>query len=301
MSETERTDSTALGTSPDSPEGPNEGAPPARRDPPSGPPVEATPHGAQPARPERAPAEDLHDDPEIRAVLLDMGGVILDLGEARGLPWGELDRQGRVALLDRIREGGGTASADDLDRWLFTPWRRGYERRNQRGREESWGPHLARMQRLSGCRATRGSLLGAWAGPYLGGLRAVSGAQESLGRLVAADLRLGLVSNVPMPGSLYERVLAREGLAALFDALSFSYDRRARKPGPALVQRTVAVLEVEPSEAIMVGDRRSTDVAAGRAAGVRTVWVGADGGDADGPEPDATIGSLVELPALLGL
>jgi len=96
-------------------------------------------------------------------------------------------------------------------------------------------------------------------------------------------------------------VLAREGLAALFDALSFSYDRRARKPGPALVQRTVAVLEVEPSEAIMVGDRRSTDVAAGRAAGVRTVWVGADGGDADGPEPDATIGSLVELPALLGL
>jgi len=250
-----------------------------------------------------APVADVDpgSDVELRAVLLDMGGVVLDLGEARGLPWGELDRQGRKALLDRIEEAGGSADEADLDRWLFEPWRRGYARRTRTGREERWGAHLARLQRRAGCRTTRGSLLGAWAGPYLRGIRPVSGAQEALGRLVAADLRLGLVSNVPLPGSLFERVLVREGLAAFFGVLCFSYDRRARKPGPLLLQRALESLGVEPDEAVMVGDRRSTDVAAGRAAGLRTVWVTGSGGDADGPEADATIGSLAELPELLGL
>jgi len=245
------------------------------------------------------PAFDPDEETDVRAVLLDMGGVVLDLGEARGLPWGELDRRGRQALLERIRETGGTAAEDDLERWLFEPWQRGYARRNRTGREERWGPHLARLRRLSGSRATRGSLLGAWAGPYLRGIRAVSGAQEALGHLAAADLRLGLVSNVPMPGAFYERVLDREGVAAFFDTRCFSYDLGARKPGPLLLLRALERLGVEPDEAVMVGDRRSTDVAAGRAAGLRTVWV--TGGDADGPEADATLGSLVELPALLGL
>ncbi len=257
---------------------------------------------------ERDPGEDpddrknpLDDEPEIRAVLLDLGGVILDLGEARGLPWGALDHQGRQALVERVREAGGVADEADLDRWLFEPWRRGYARRNRRGFEERWGPHLARLQRRSGCRATRGSLLGAWAGPYLGGIRPVSGAQEALERLASAGLLLGLTSNVPLPGSLYTRVLEREGVAPLFGTLRFSYDRRARKPGPNLLFGALEALDVDPEEAVMVGDRRSTDVAAGRAAGLRTIQVTGSGGDGDGPAPDATVGSLVDLPARLGL
>jgi FMN phosphatase YigB (HAD superfamily) len=247
------------------------------------------------------------DDPveahEIHAVLLDMGGVILDLGEARGLPWGELDRRGREALLERLREaageGAGRVADEALDRWLFEPWRRGYSRRVRTGREEPWGPHLARLQRHVGVRISRGGLLETWARPYLDGLRTMTGAREALDRLATADLRLGLVSNVPLPGSLYARVLERQGLAGFFDVLLFSYDQGTRKPGPGLLLRALEALGVDPEAAVMVGDRRSRDVAAGQAAGARTVWV--QGPDDDGPEPDAEIASIVELPELLGV
>jgi FMN phosphatase YigB (HAD superfamily) len=147
-------------------------------------------------------------------------------------------------------------------------------------------------------------LLETWARPYLDGLRAITGAREALSRLVAADLHLALVSNVPMPGSLYSRVLEREGLARFFEKLLFSYDQRERKPGPALVLRALDAVRVEAEAAIMVGDRRSRDVAAGRAADVRTVRVRTVRGerpDDEGPEPDAEIASIVELPELLGV
>lgn len=243
-----------------------------------------------------APGEILR---EVRAVVLDMGGVILDLGEAKGLPWGELDRRGREALLELLGKGGGEAGEEELDAWLFDPWRREYDRRYRTGREARWEPHLARLRRLAGTETPPMRLLETLAQPYLAGLRAISGAQAALARLAAADLRLALVSNVPMPGRFYREVLEREEMAELFRVLLFSYDQGARKPGPVLVQRALDALEVEPEEAVMVGDRRSTDIHAGRAAGVATVWV--ESADTDGPEPDAVIGSVVELPGLLGL
>lgn len=235
----------------------------------------------------------------LRAVLLDMGGVVLDLGEAGGLPWGELERRGREDLLALLDESGGRATEDDLDRLLFTPWRRGHDRRYRLGREEPWQPHLERLRRLSGARVDAERLLAAWADPYLESLRPVSGAQEALARLAAADLLLALVSNVPLPGGYFEGVLDAHGLAAFFRSCHFSYDSGTRKPAPGLVRAAIEALDVAPEAALLVGDRRSTDVAAGRAAEITTVWI--ESRDVDGPEPDATIGSLAELPGLLGV
>lgn len=250
-------------------------------------------------RGERSAPDPELDSRRVRAVLLDMGGVILDLGQARGLPWGELERRGREGLLSLLEETGGEAAEGDLDRLLFTPWRREHDRRYRRGREAPWQPHAARLGRGTGSSAPPDRLLAAWAGPYLDGLRAVSGAQEALARLVAGDLSLALVSNVPLPGRFFERVLEGQGLAAFFVSLHFSYDEGARKPGPVLVQRALEALDAAPEEAVLVGDRRSADVPAGRAAGLTTVWVRSP--DDEGPEPDAVIGSAVELPALLGV
>ena len=259
------------------------------------------PHGAGPPVPEGpgGPRPGEAELESVEAVLVDMGGVILDAGEARGLPWGELDRRGREGLLELVRETGGEADEATLERLFFAPWRREYAHRYARGREAPWEPHAERLARRTGAAASPEELLEAWAGPYLGGLRALSGAQEALGRLVAADLSLAVVSNVPMPGRLYRRVLEKQGIAAFFDRLCFSYDEGVRKPSPCLPRRALEALGSDASRAVLVGDRRSTDVAAGRAAGLRTIWVRSP--DEQGPEPDATIGSLAELPELLGL
>ncbi len=45
-----------------------------------------------------------------------------------------------------------------------------------------------------------------------------------------------------------------------------------RKPAPGMLLRAIAELGLDPHESIMIGDRPS-DVAAGQAAGCRTVWL----------------------------
>jgi FMN phosphatase YigB (HAD superfamily) len=110
-------------------------------------------------------------------------------------------------------------------------------------------------------------------------------------------LELALVSNVPLPGALYEQILVRYGLLECFRIRRFSYDCGTRKPSPALLRAALNDLEVGREAAIMVGDRRDRDIAAGRAAGLQTVWI--RGHFDEGPLADHEIGSLEELPDLL--
>jgi D-glycero-D-manno-heptose 1,7-bisphosphate phosphatase len=65
-----------------------------------------------------------------------------------------------------------------------------------------------------------------------------------------------------------------------------------------MIRSALGKLGVRPTEAIMVGDRRPNDVAAGRAAGTATVWVRSD--DGGGPGADFEVDSLAEVQRLLG-
>lgn len=263
-------------------------------------------------------------------VLLDMGGVLVDLGDGRGLPTDETDREGRYALARALEAAGGVLPADGsgenastdeshtvgtaprdrweerwdavLERWLFSPWRRGYRRRYARGAEEPWQPHLARLRSETGAELSDEGMLSAWFGAYGATIPAMAGAAETLLRLRWAGWRLGLVSNVPLPGVLYRRVLERYRLLASFDVLRFSHDAGVRKPKPGMLFQVLEELGVAPGEALMVGDRRDSDIAAGRAAGMTTIWLtggrrgrGAD----DGPEPDLVVGTIADLPEAL--
>ena len=102
---------------------------------------------------------------------------------------------------------------------------------------------------------------------------------------------------MPLPGELYAEVLDRYGLEAPFDTLCFSYDQGSRKPSPALLRLAMTESDRSPLPTVMVGDRRERDIAAGQFAGTDTVWIRS--ADQGGPEADATIGSLTELPDLL--
>jgi putative hydrolase of the HAD superfamily len=64
-----------------------------------------------------------------------------------------------------------------------------------------------------------------------------------------------------------------------------------------MLHAALAALGVPPGEALMVGDRRSADVMAGRAAGVATAWLRS--ADTAGPAPDFELAAMAELPALV--
>jgi D-glycero-D-manno-heptose 1,7-bisphosphate phosphatase len=74
---------------------------------------------------------------------------------------------------------------------------------------------------------------------------------------------------------------------------------RCRKPGPGLIERACAEMDLDPAQSFMVGDRW-IDVRAGRAAGVRSILVrtGHGGHEADAPPEgvgaDAILNNLME-------
>ena len=234
---------------------------------------------------------------KVRALLVDMGGVILRGGDHGGLPPEKLDWRGRQALLSLLHRHGARLEMADLERRLFGPYLRRHAERHEAGRDPDWAPHLRRLRRGTGVRVRNLPLLAAWFRPYAEELEPLPGARQALAELRARGLGLALVSNVPLPGRLYVQVLERHGLRELFDSLHFSYDSGHRKPSPAMLREALAALGVPARQAAMVGDRRSADVAAGRAAGVRTIWVRSD--DRGGPDPDHEVGSLAEVPGLL--
>ena len=101
-------------------------------------------------------------------------------------------------------------------------------------------------------------------------------------------LRLGLVSNAIDPPWLLHRDLERYGVAERLDVAVFSSEVGWRKPHPAIFERALGELGVEPGRTLFVGDSLANDVGGAGAVGMRTcqaLWFAAD--DADGaPEPD---------------
>ncbi len=73
------------------------------------------------------------------------------------------------------------------------------------------------------------------------------------------------------------------------------------KPDPRIFQHALSLAEVEPAEAVFVGDRLDVDVGGAKAAGMRAIWFNHWGGKLDGasPGPDAVIERFVELPGVL--
>jgi len=101
-------------------------------------------------------------------------------------------------------------------------------------------------------------------------------------------LKLGLVSNAFDPPALLHRDLEQLGIAARLDVALFSSEVGRRKPDPAIFERALDALGVEPARALFVGDTLATDVAGAKALGMRTcqaVWFRADD-DPEAPEPD---------------
>ena len=106
--------------------------------------------------------------------------------------------------------------------------------------------------------------------------------------LRSRGLKLGLVSNAFDPGWLLHRDLEQMGLEERLDFSVFSSEVGLRKPHPAIFERALEALEVEPERTLFVGDRLYEDVRGAAEVGMTTVqalWFRADE-HPDGAEPD---------------
>lgn len=92
----------------------------------------------------------------------------------------------------------------------------------------------------------------------------------TLVELVKRGIRLAVVSDAPRLEAWLRVCYLR--LHHLFDHVVTFDDTGQRKPDPAPFRRALELLDVEPHEALMVGDWPERDVVGAKAAGIRTVF-----------------------------
>ena len=121
-------------------------------------------------------------------------------------------------------------------------------------------------------------------------------ARETLRRL--RPLKLGIVTNGSRASQATK--IANGGLDRLTDATVISGVLGVAKPHRGIFDAACAELGVPPTRCAMVGDSPEHDVAGGKAAGMRTIWV------ARGPWPkdrarehDAAVHRLAEVVAII--
>lgn len=108
--------------------------------------------------------------------------------------------------------------------------------------------------------------------------------------------RLGVVTSGPS----YQRLKLRlAGLEGYFDAIVTRDDVGAIKPDPKIFLYALDLLDIEPSEAMMVGDSLTQDVYGAKEVGMLAVWINRKG-DKGYNMADYEIHTLHELRKLLG-
>ena len=127
------------------------------------------------------------------------------------------------------------------------------------------------------------------------------GAAEILHRLRGAGLRIGLLTNGA--AGLQREKIETSGLGMFFDAAVVSGEIGTGKPEPEIFRHLLGRLGVEPAEALMVGNSLARDIVGAKRAGLAACWLALEGEEEPVGlvEPDYTIRSLGELPAIAGV
>ncbi|MBT1120645.1 HAD family hydrolase [Stutzerimonas nitrititolerans] len=111
--------------------------------------------------------------------------------------------------------------------------------------------------------------------------------------LLANHYRLGVLTN----GNADVR---RLGLADYFDFTLCAEELGVGKPDPRPFCEALKRAGVAAEHAVHIGDHPSDDIGGAQRAGIRAIWFNPTGGPwQDDGHPDAIIGNLAELPAVL--
>lgn len=221
----------------------------------------------------------------VRTVLLDAGGVLLDLDyrflqrvlAARGCvveieTLQESEAHARTAIERRVREGGRTGDAwRDYFRFLLSRVG-GDPGRTEEVIDVLWEAHLR---------------FGLWTVAIDGAVQAVRAVRE-------AGYRIGVVSNAE---GRVEQDLNAAGFDGLLEAVVDSHVVGVEKPDPRIFAIALERLGGEPASTVFLGDVPAVDVAGARAAGIAPILLDRHDLYLDAPAP--RLRAIAELPGYL--
>ncbi len=122
------------------------------------------------------------------------------------------------------------------------------------------------------------------------------GARETL-EVLHGRVRIGLISDTgTSPGRVVRRILSEYGVLDYFDVTVFSDEVGYCKPNDVVFRVALEALDMEPSEALHVGDLVKNDVVGAKRVGMRTAWLRTVDQEYSPEEaPDYIISSLTEV------
>lgn len=95
---------------------------------------------------------------------------------------------------------------------------------------------------------------------------------ETLTRLKAMGLKMGILSNTFVNKNSLQRHLAMFGIESFFPVQLYTCDYPFRKPDPRIFHIAAEKVGVEPARTLFIGDRLDTDVKGAAAAGMIPVF-----------------------------
>jgi putative hydrolase of the HAD superfamily len=120
--------------------------------------------------------------------------------------------------------------------------------------------------------------------------------ESTLDRLLAAGIRLGVVSNFE---EWLERLLEQLGVTGYFDVRVISGVEGIEKPDPRIFRLALKRARVGPADSVYVGDNPAFDIEPAEALGMLGVLIDRRGRHP--AHPGIRITSLAELPSAIGL
>lgn len=233
----------------------------------------------------------------MRSVLFDLDDTLLDYS-------GGVEESWRRAVL--ATDPGAALEAEVLvaalarARLLFweDPGRHRLERTNM---PRAWHRIAAQALESLGIPddARAGAIARHFAGHRRETMRLFPEARETLERLRARGIPLGLVTNGDAVQQRYK--VEAHDLARYFEVMVIEGEFGAGKPDEVVFRHALAALGADPAETCMVGDHLHYDVHGAQQLGIRAVWIDRAGAGLppdSAARPDHIIASLKELPDL---
>ena len=110
-------------------------------------------------------------------------------------------------------------------------------------------------------------------------------------KALAAQFRVGLVSDIWAPKTLWLEELDRVGLTDAFSYLSFSSDHGVVKPSPKAFHHTLQKIGANMNKTVVIGDSVTRDLCGAKAAGLPCILVGG----ASHPEALGSVRTLLDF------
>jgi 2-haloalkanoic acid dehalogenase type II len=242
---------------------------------------------------------------KIEAVLFDLGGTLIHFEGA----WPDLMETANRGLLKNLKEQGIELEAEAFLNKFRHRLAEYYVQRESEFIEYTTAQILHNLLIEMGHPEITLQMLK----PALKRLYAVSQAQwktesdtmSTLNVLKKSGIRMGIVSNASDDDDV-QTLIDNAGIRSYFDFVLSSAACGIRKPNPRIFQIALDHWKIPNQQAAMVGDTLGADVLGANNVGIYSIWITrradtpGNRDHADTIQPDAVIGTLAELPNLIG-